>query len=68
MTLLVSLRPNGMRALSVKPKIRSHASYVTGCGISDSELLAASASVLNDVASWIRNGPMKISPNRISRT
>ena len=58
MMLLVSHRPNGMPAFSVKPKIRFHADSVAGSGISDSELLAASASVLNEVASWMRNGPM----------
>ena len=68
MMLLGSHRPNGMPAFSVKPKIRSQAEKVTGCGISDSELFAASASVLNDVASWMRNGPMKTSPNTTSAT
>ena len=67
MMLLVSHRPNGMPAFSVKPKIRCQADSVTGCGISDSELFAASASVLNEVASWMRNGPMNTSPKRISR-
>jgi hypothetical protein len=34
--------------------------------MSDSELFAASASVLNEVASWMRNGPMNTTAKKIS--
>jgi hypothetical protein len=55
-----------MPAFSVKPKIRFQADSVAGCGMSDSELFAASASVLNEVASWMRNGPMNTTAKKIS--
>jgi len=51
----------GTAELGVRPKMRFQAPRSSGFGTRVSGCAVASASVLNDVTSWIRNGPMKIS-------
>ena len=55
--LLASHRGTGESIVGLLPRAVFQASVVNGSGISDTGLAAASASVLNDVATWIRNGP-----------
>jgi hypothetical protein len=46
----------GTPVSSVCPKIRCHTWVVNGSGMSVSGLFAASGSVLNEVAIWMKNG------------
>ena len=55
--LLVNQRPSGTGTVGSPPKAVFQADRSTGFGISASGWAAASASVLNEVASWITNGP-----------
>ena len=58
-TELTVQRPSWMSTWeSTIPKSSFHASSVNGSGTSESGSASASLSVLNEVASVIRNGPM----------
>ncbi len=55
--LLAIQRGTGESTVGSRPSAVSQAAVVNGLGISESGLATASGSVLNELATWMTNGP-----------